>query len=122
MGIRMSQGVGAVGVWLVGALGACALCSCATAEAGAQVPAESDRARAAAPVVTTEPQQVVQRMVPTPAAPVASTAAVSPADVSPADVSPADVSPADVPRRTAEAITSKHLEAELNRLEAELGK
>ena len=109
MAIVMSQRVGRVGVWLVGGLGLCALYGCATAEAGTQLPAESDASRVAAPAATTEPQQVVQRMVP---AGVASAAAVA---------KPAASTP-EAPRHTAEAITSKHLEAELNRLEAELGK
>jgi hypothetical protein len=103
-----------MGVWLVWGLGLCALYSsalfgCATAEAGTQVPVESDTSRVAAPAVTTEPEQVVQRMVPAGAA-------------SAAAVAKRAASTPGAPRRTAEAITSKHLEAELNRLEAELGK
>lgn len=113
MAIAMSQRVGRMGVWLVRGFGLCALYSaalsgCATAEAGTQVPAEADTSRVVAPAVMTEPQQVVQRMVPAGAA-------------SAAAVARPGASPSDGPRRPPETITSKHLEAELNRLEAELG-
>jgi hypothetical protein len=120
MAIAMTQRVGRVGVF--GGLGscvlfACGLLSCGTAEAGTQLPAESDTSRAAVPAVTTEPQQVVQRMVPAGAAVAVATGAAS---SSPGSKPAAPTS--DGPRRPAEAITPKHLEAELNRLEAELGK
>jgi hypothetical protein len=62
-----------------------------------------------------DPEQVVQRIV---AAPDPSASDRSAAN----RVRPAADTAAPSPKSSAEPITSKHLEAELNRLEAELGR
>jgi len=65
-----------------------------------------------------QPQQVVQHIVP---AHDRSSSAASGPSASNASRTPPDVAPV-TQKRLAEPITSKHLEAELNRLEAELGR
>jgi hypothetical protein len=100
------------GLSFVGASG------CANSDAGSRV---------AAKAAVAGPEQVVQRIEPAPVA-AAPVAPASPAPPSPAAVASgaaaaatpeAAKSPSEPPP-SAEPITSKHLEAELNRLEAEL--
>jgi hypothetical protein len=99
------------------------LSSCARPEATA----ERGSVEASPGELVREPQQVVQRMVPVSAHSTDATSSDAPSSDTPSAMGSA-AAESPVARRTAEGerhavepITSKHLEAELNRLEAELG-
>ncbi len=105
MGKWMSErGVGR-GLWVL--LAGLAMLSCATSSAEGE-PEAGVASAAPADGVKREPERVVQRIVPAPDR--AANAGSPKASSSPTE------------RRPSEPISSKHLEAELNRLEAELGK
>jgi hypothetical protein len=98
---------------------AAALSSCASPEATA----ERGSVEASRGELAREPQQVVQRMVPVSAHSTDGPSAVeAPAVGSAAAESPVARRTAGGDRHAVEPITSRHLEAELNRLEAELGR
>ena len=91
--------------------------------------AEGARTTPSAGAEPAGPEQVVQRMAPEQTQPAGSSTLTQPSAGGPVGHGPADtrVSSAGVTRvdsrpAASEPITSKHLEAELNRLEAELGR
>jgi hypothetical protein len=118
------------GPWLRRGAGllALGLAACATPESGARASADSNaRVDVAA---SSEPEQVVQRMVPRDEGPAdGEPRHAVPADGASKGTSPGAAEPGrgtavadDTSRRSGAPITAQHLEAELNRLEAELQK
>jgi hypothetical protein len=106
-----------VALFAASALAASLGCSTSESEPASSQPA------ALAEHVTGGPEQVVQRMAPEPTSAASSAGRRAAAGERPADarLSAAGVTRADSRPSPGEPITSKHLEAELNRLEAELG-
>jgi len=99
--------------WLAG-LSLAIVSGCANSDAGSRV---------AAKATVAAPEQVVQRIEPAPVASVPSAPAAPASAHAPSGAAaPTSEAPqaSGEPRANAEPITSKHLEAELNRLEAEL--
>ena len=115
------QGVSSGGRWCVAGLLLAVASGCSNSDAGSRV---------AAKVTVSGPEQVVQRIAPAPVAPargvpgsaaLPSTSPTSPGVGPGAAAAPTEAArSAGEPPVNAEPITSKHLEAELNRLEAEL--
>lgn len=101
--------------------------ACSTREAGARTDAAVVPAPTSAEDSTAgrrrEPEQAVQNMLPKPPGSGVSTQVSGelPGDVASGETARSEAVPSSAPRTTpGETITSKHLEAELNRLEAEL--
>lgn len=102
------------GVWVGGILGACSSGN----EAAAQRDNSPGAARLGRGDTPREPQRIVQHMVPAPRRSNDEASAPSASNGTRAAAGAAVASP----KSRGEQITSKHLEAELNRLEAELGR